>query len=76
MCSPGGPRRGAASEVSAWGTVREEEGGRGVKRRIIRVRIPPGHRHTVVAHQISADKRCPAFTASAAIECFLGCRVS
>ena len=45
-----------------------------MKRRILRFRIPPGHRYTIIALQNSTEC-CLDFTATAAIECFLGCLV-
>ena len=44
----------------------------GMKRRIFSFCVPPRHRYTIIALQISTDC-CLEFTASAAIECFMGC---
>ena len=45
------------------------------KRRIRGLHRPPGHKYTVIAHQISAEC-CLEFTAKIVIECFMGCLVS
>ena len=51
------------------------EGGRksgGMKRWILRFRLPPGHRDTIIALQNSTEC-CLEFTAAATIECVMGC---
>ena len=47
---------------------------RGMKRRTLSFRITPGHRNTIIALQNSTEC-CLEFTATAAIEGFMGCLV-